>query len=77
MKQCLDGVLAVAKERQRLSKDPDCWSCGDLNHIRRNCPKAAHFFKPTDGEEGSSKKQGNEKKLVLGDKSQLIEVFQK
>ena len=61
MKQCLDGVLAVAKERQRLSKGPSCWSCGDFNHIRRNCPKAAHFFKRTDGEEGSSKRHGNGK----------------
>ena len=61
MKQCLDGVLAAAKERQRPSKDPGCWNCGDLNHIRRNCPKAAHFFMRTDGEEGSSKKQGNGK----------------
>ena len=35
----LDGVLAVVKTQRRLPREPGCWNCGDLNHIRRNCPK--------------------------------------
>jgi hypothetical protein len=45
MEQCLDGIVAVAKERQRPPKGPGCWSCGNLNHLRRNCPKAGRFSK--------------------------------
>ena len=38
MKLCLDGVLAAVKVQRRSPKVPGCWNCGDLNHIRRNCP---------------------------------------
>ena len=38
MKLCLDGVLAAVKVQRRSPKVPSCWNCGDLNHIRRNCP---------------------------------------
>ena len=38
MKLCLDSVLAAAKAQRRSPKAPGCWNCGDLNHIRRNCP---------------------------------------
>ena len=36
MKLCLDGVLAEVQRRS--PKVPGCWNCGDLNHIRRDCP---------------------------------------
>ena len=42
VKVCLDGVLAAVKVQRRLPKRPCSWSCGGLNHIRRNCPKTRY-----------------------------------
>ncbi|CAB4011553.1 Retrovirus-related Pol poly from transposon 412 [Paramuricea clavata] len=54
MKLCLDGVLAAVKVQRRSPKKPGCWNCGDLNHIRRNCPK-------TRNDDEESDDQGNGK----------------
>lgn len=46
-KQCNENnqaMLARAKkpiDKKPVDRKPGCWHCGDLNHIRRNCPKYA------------------------------------
>lgn len=54
MKLCLDGVLAAVKVQRRSPKVAGCWNCGELNHIRRNCPNQRDDEKVPDD-------QGNEK----------------
>ena len=54
MKLCLDGVLAAVKVQRRSPKEPGCWNCGDLNHIRRNCPNPRNDDKVPD-DQGNGK----------------------
>ncbi len=51
MKLFLDGVLAAVKVQRRSPKSWNCggcWNCGDLNHIRRNCPNPRNNDKVPD-----------------------------
>jgi hypothetical protein len=54
MKLCLDGVLAAVKVQRRSPKEPGCWNCGDLNHIRRTCPKSRNDDEESD-DQGNGK----------------------
>ncbi len=54
MKLCVDGVLAAVKVQRRSPKEPGCWNCGDLNHIRRNCPNPRNDDKVPD-DQGNGK----------------------
>lgn len=60
MKQCLDGVLEALKQRKQSWRGPGCWNCGELDHIRRNCPKMDLSGKQNKGQNSQTKK-GNEK----------------
>ena len=51
MRRGLDGVLAAVKTQRRSPKEPGCWNCGNLNHIRRECPRKEE----ESGEQGNGK----------------------